>query len=56
MKEVNAKFKYERDTKRFHKFDIVDPDGDVDLNGTIYIAKGHDGLPKRIVLEYQERT
>jgi hypothetical protein len=53
MEEVKAVFKYERDTKRFHRFNVITTDGDVELNGTIYIGKGHGGLPKRIVMEYQ---
>jgi hypothetical protein len=53
MEEVNAKFKYERDTKRFHRFNIVDPDGEIEIGGTVYIAKGQDGIPKRLVLKYE---
>lgn len=55
MKEANGKFKYERDTQRYHRFIIADIDSDTEVKGTLYIAKGHAGLPKRIVLEYQER-
>lgn len=56
MQEVTAKFKYERDTKRFHRFNIVDPDGETEISGTVYIAKGQDGIPKRLVLKYEAKT
>ena len=50
-KELNGKFRFDQDSKRFHRFKIETDQGVV---GTIYIPKdmGGDLLPKRIVLEY----
>ena len=50
-KEVTGKFKFDKDTKRTHRFQIiVDGSGVV---GTIYIPKESDRMPERIVLEYE---
>ena len=47
--QVNGVFKYDKDTFRFHRFNIlVDEDG---INGTIYVSKEFKTMPKRIVLE-----
>ncbi len=49
-KETKAQFRYEQDSKRFHRFRIESDEGIV---GTIYISKdmAKDGIPERITLE-----
>ncbi len=51
-KEVTGKFRYEQDSKRYHRFQIETKDGIV---GTIYIPKEKESMPKRIVLEYADK-
>jgi len=48
MNEVNGKFTYERDSKRYHRFDIETESGVV---GTVYVPKHLEPLPDRIVLD-----
>lgn len=50
--EVKGKFRYEQDSKRYHRFQIETKDGIV---GTIYIPKDKESMPKRIVLEYADK-
>lgn len=38
-------FRYEQDSKRFHRFKILDPDHKV--TGSIYISKDVESLPKK---------
>ena len=47
--QIKGLFKYDKDTFRFHRFDIV-ADGD-GIKGTIYVSKDFKTMPKRIVLE-----
>lgn len=51
-KEITGKFRYEQDSKRYHRFQIKTKDGIV---GTIYIPKDKESMPKRIVLEYADK-
>jgi hypothetical protein len=48
-KKVNGKFRYEQDSKRFHRFKIETDEGIV---GTIYVPKDNDGIPKELNLAY----
>jgi hypothetical protein len=41
--------KYEQDTKRYHRFKVIDPEGEV--TGNIYIEKTMDPLPQQLVLK-----
>ena len=47
--EVKLIFRYEQDSKRFHRFKIVDPDGKV--TGSIYIPKDMKPIPSKLLLE-----
>ncbi len=48
-KEVRGKFKYEQDSKRYHRFIIVTDTGIV---GTVYVPKDKESMPKKLILEY----
>ena len=54
-KEINGKFRFDQDSKRFHRFQIETESGIV---GTVYIPKemGGSKLPKKITLEYAKKT
>ena len=49
--EVTGRFKYEQDSKRYHRFKIETDEGIV---GTVYVPKEKDGapMPKKLILEY----
>jgi len=47
-KEIKGTFKYEQDSKRYHRFKIEAKEGIV---GNIYISKDMDPLPDRIILD-----
>jgi len=49
-KEIKGQFRFNQDSKRFHRFQI---ETDVGVVGTIYIPKDMGGskLPKKITLE-----
>ena len=47
--EVKGKYRFDQDSKRFHRFQI---ETDAGIVGTIYIPKTASGMPKRITLEY----
>jgi len=53
-KEVTGQFRFDQDSKRFHRFKIETEFGIV---GTVYIPKdmGGDKLPKKITLEYANK-
>ncbi|VEN74744.1 conserved hypothetical protein [Candidatus Desulfarcum epimagneticum] len=46
-KEIKGKFKYEKDSKRYHRFKIETDEGIV---GNIYVPKDSEGIPKKIIL------
>jgi hypothetical protein len=48
-KEVTGKFRYEQDSKRYHRFGIETNEGIV---GTVYVPKDKQSMPKNLVLEY----
>jgi hypothetical protein len=53
-KEIKGKFRYEKDSKRYHRFNIELEKG-VEVVGNIYIPKGIDTMPKKIILEYADK-
>ena len=50
-KEIKGEFVYQKDSLRFHKFEIRTAVG---LVGTIYVPKDSKQMPKRIVLDYSK--
>ena len=53
-KEITGQFRFDQDSKRFHRFQI---ETDVGVVGTLYIPKdlGGSKLPKKITLEYASK-
>jgi hypothetical protein len=51
-KEVLGVFKYEQDSKRFHRFKIETNEGIV---GTVYVPRDKKSMPKKITLEYANK-
>jgi len=51
-KEINGTFKYEQDSKRYHRYRIEASGGIV---GTIYIPKDAEEIPERIILDDVEK-
>ena len=53
-KNITGKFRFDQDSKRFHRFQI---ETDVGVVGTLYIPKdlGGSKLPKKITLEYASK-
>jgi hypothetical protein len=43
------KIVFEQDSRRYHRFKVVDPDGQI--VGSLYIPKQMNPIPKRLVLE-----
>jgi hypothetical protein len=50
-KEIKGKFRYEKDSKRYHRFKI-ELENEVGIVGTVYIPKNIDPMPKKITLAY----
>ena len=48
-KEVSGKFRYEQDSKRYHRFKI---ETDAGIVGTVYVPKAMDSMPKILILKY----
>lgn len=48
-KEVKGKFRFDQDSKRYHRFQI---ETDAGIVGTIYVPKSAESMPKRLILEY----
>jgi hypothetical protein len=53
MSEVTGKFLYEQDSKRYHRFQIVETDQGI--IGTVYVPKDLEPMPDKIVLERKEK-
>jgi hypothetical protein len=51
-KEIKGQFRFDQDSKRFHRFQI---ETDVGIVGTIYIPKDKGSMPKKITLEYASK-
>ena len=50
--EVKGQFRYEQDSKRYHRFQI---ETDAGVVGTVYIPKDTEPMPKKLVLEYADK-
>ncbi len=48
-KEIKGKFKYEQDSKRYHRFKI---ETDTGIVGTVYVPKDKQSMPKKLILKY----
>ncbi len=51
-KEVKGEFKYDKDSKRYHRFKISADSGNV--VGLIYISKDYRPLPHKLILERKQ--
>jgi hypothetical protein len=52
-KEITGKFRYEQDSKRYHRFKIEIEPGIV---GTVYVPKDIEAMPKKLALEYADKS
>ena len=52
-KEVKGKFRYEQDSKRYHRFQIETEAGIV---GTVYVPKDIEAMPKKPSFEYADKA
>lgn len=50
QEEVKGLFRYEQDSKRFHRFRIETGEG---ITGCLYIPKELTPMPKKLVFEYK---
>ena len=48
-KEIKGTFRYDQDSKRFHRFKI---ETDTGIVGTVYVPKDKESMPKKLILEY----
>jgi len=48
-KEIKGTFRYDQDSKRFHRFKIETDSGIV---GTVYVPKDKQSMPNKLILEY----
>jgi len=53
-KETKLSLRYEQDSKRYHRFKIVDPEGHV--TGSIYFSKKMRELPNLLVLQMEKNS
>ena len=51
-KTITGKFRFDQDSKRYHRFQI---ETDAGIVGTIYIPKDKESMPKKITLEYANK-
>ena len=51
-KEIKGQFRFDQDSKRFHRFQI---ETDVGIVGTLYVPKNKESMPKKIILEYASK-
>ena len=51
-KEIKGKFRFDQDSKRFHRFQI---ETDVGIVGTVYVPKDKESIPKKLILKYATR-
>jgi hypothetical protein len=51
-KEIKGKFRYDQDSKRYHRFKIETDEGIV---GTVYVPKNKNSMPKKVILEYADK-
>lgn len=50
---IKGKFRYEQDSKNFHRFQI-EVENKV-VVGTVYISREIEEMPKKLILEYAEK-
>jgi len=50
QKTIEGEFKYEQDSKRFHRFKVEVPGGEI--VGKIYVSKKMEKIPEKILLVY----
>ena len=48
-KELTGVFRYEQDSKRYHRFKI---ETDAGIVGTVYVPKDKQSMPQKLILEY----
>ena len=51
-KEVYGEFSFDQDSKRYHRFRIETDQGIV---GLIYVPRDGNGIPKKIILKYENK-
>jgi hypothetical protein len=49
---VQGKFRYDKDSKRYHRFQIETESG---VTGTVYLPKDLNPIPRKLVLEYADK-
>ena len=47
--EIQGMFRYDKDSKRYHRFQVETESGVI---GTIYLPKDLKPMPRKLVLEY----
>ena len=52
MNEINGKLTYDKDSKRYHRYQI---EADQGVVGTVYVPKDLEPMPDRIVLERKDK-
>ena len=52
-KEIKGLFRYEQDSKRYHRFKI---ETDTGIVGTVYVPKDIEAMPKKLALEYADKS
>ncbi len=52
-KEIKGRFRYEQDSKRYHRFQIETEAGIV---GTVYVPKETKAMPRKLILEYADKS
>jgi hypothetical protein len=50
---IKGSFIFERDTKRYHRFEVMTDEGVV--TGTVYIRKNLEPIPVRLILDYRSK-
>jgi hypothetical protein len=50
-KEIEGTFKFDQDSKRFHRFKV---ECGKEIVGTIYIPKTSEGIPEKLILTYSK--
>ena len=53
QKETKGTFKFDQDSKRFHRFRI---EGDNGIVGNLYVPKESKGIPEKITLNFEKRN
>ena len=51
--EIQGKFRYDKDSMRYHRFQIETESG---VTGTVYIPKEMKPIPRKLILEYAGKS